>query len=464
MGMVLAAVLVVNLVVLVVVIHLALSRRGPGTDAGGVVREELRAAANQNRSDLAVQRGELQQSMTSVRDSIEQRLSTGSAEHRQFQNGVDVKFDAMRRENEERLDAMARRIQGLTERNTENHTELQKVLRAELDTLRRGNEEKLDKMREVVDEKLQGTLERRLGESFKLVSDRLEQVQKGLGEMQSLASDVGGLKRVLTNVKSRGTWGEVQLARQLEDVLSPDQYEANVVIKVGSRENVEFAVKLPGQNHGQTVYLPIDSKFPHEDYDRLLDAQELGEPELIATAEKNLQRAVVTQAKLISSKYISPPQSTDFAIMYLPTEGLFAEVIRIPGLVNQLQTQYRVVVSGPTLLATLLNSLQMGFRTLAIEKRSSEVWQVLGAAKTEFSKYGDVWERIGKQLQTVQNTVEAAGQRTRAVERKLRNVETLDVTGAGAEDVFEELLSDTDAELAPADAEDTDDAADITIV
>lgn len=275
-----------------------------------------------------------------------------------------------------------------------------------------------------------------MGESFKLVSDRLELVHKGLGEMQTLATGVGDLKRVLTNVKSRGGWGEIQLGALLGDMLTPDQFETNVHILPGSSEVVEFAVRLPGKFDDTPVYLAIDAKFPQEDYDRLAIAQESGVSEEVDKAAMALERTVRTQAKLISEKYIHPPHSTDFAIMYLPTEGLFAEVIRRPGLCAELQSKYRVMVTGPTTLAAMLNSLQMGFRTLAIEKRSSEVWQVLSAAKAEFAKYGDVWDKLSKQLQTAQNTVSEAGRRTRAVERKLRDVETvelppgLDVLGA----------------------------------
>ncbi|MGO3678369.1 MAG: DNA recombination protein RmuC [Microbacteriaceae bacterium] len=302
------------------------------------------------------------------------------------------------------------------------------------------NVKKFEQMRLTVDEKLQGTLEKRLGESFTLVSERLEQVQKGLGEMQNLASDVGGLKRVLTNVKSRGGWGEVQLARQLEDLMTHEQYEENVAVKPGSQERVEFAIKMPGRDRDEPIYLPIDSKFPQEDYERLLDAQDAGDLEAIEKATKVLERVLVDQAKLISTKYIEPPFTTDFAIMYLPTEGLFAEAVRRPGLASKLQQELRVMIMGPTTLGSILTSLQMGFRTLAIEKRSSEVWQVLGEAKAEFKKYGDVWDKLGKQLKTAQNTVEMAGRRTRAVERKLRDVETYEVESSS--EVFEGLVDD----------------------
>lgn len=448
--------LFVNLVVLAVVAYLAIRANAPSQDVSGAIRQELHAITGNMSGELASQRTELGQSLNAVRESVDKRLEASSLSEQQFQTNIDTKFESMRRDTEERLDSMVRRIQTLTESNADKHTELQKTMRTELETLRKGNEEKLEKMRETVDEKLQGTLEKRLGESFKLVSGQLESVQKGLGEMQTLASDVGGLKRVLTNVKSRGTWGEVQLARQLEDVLSPDQYESNVVIKTGTRESVEFAIRMPGQLEGEHVYLPIDSKFPQEDYDRLLDAQDRGEKADVEAATKALQRSVIAQAKLISEKYISPPASTDFAIMYLPTEGLFAEVVRIPGLVGELQNQHRVVVSGPTMFATLLNSLQMGFRTLAIEKRSSEVWQVLAATKREFEKYGNAWEKLGKQLATAQNTVTEMGTRTRAVQRTLKNVETLDSPAEVTPAALTELIADGVDELTDTESNSAD--------
>ena len=297
---------------------------------------------------------------------------------------------------------------------------------AELDKIRATNERQLDQMRMTVEEKLQGTLEKRLGESFKLVSDQLEMVQRGLGEMQTLATDVGGLKKVLTNVKNRGTWGEVQLRRQIEDVLAPGQYEENVAVRPGTSQRVEYAVKLPGREDDAPVMLPIDSKFPLEPYERLLDAQESGESAGAERAAAELERALRIQAQTIAQKYVYPPHTTDFAIMYLPTEGLFAEAIRIPGFANQVQREFSVVVAGPTTFASLLSSLHMGFKTLAIEQRTSEVWGVLAAAKTEFEKYGEVWAKLDRQLKTAQNTVREAGRRTRAVERQLREVESLE--------------------------------------
>ena len=325
------------------------------------------------------------------------------------------------------LEGVTAKIGQLTESNEQRQEALRQTVAGGLETLRTENADKLEKMRATVEEKLQGTLEKRLGESFKLVSDRLEQVHKGLGEMQTLATGVGDLKRVLGNVKSRGGWGEVQLGMLLEDMLTHDQFDRNVRISPESCEMVEYAVRLPGRSaYDVPLWLPIDAKFPHEDYERLLAAQESGVADEVEKAAQALERAIRLQAKTICDKYVHPPHSTDFAIMYLPTEGLFAEVIRRPGLVSELQTKYRVMVQGPTTLAALLTSLQMGFRTLAIEKRSSEVWQVLGAAKAEFLKYGQVWEKLGKQLDTAKRTVDEAGRRTRAVTRRLQDVETLD--------------------------------------
>ena len=462
---------VVNLVLLLLTHGMLVRSRGSGpTEASDVqVRQDLRTTATEIRQDLAAQRRELGDLVVRGQRDLGARLDASSAAQtdqwrqerearlasdRAFRTEVDGKLTQLRTDNDatlerirvvvdenlqgtlrESLETNARKIQELTTGNAEKHREIQKLLTEELDKLRSSNEAKLETMRATVDEKLQGTLEKRLGESFSLVSRRLEEVQKGLGEMQSLASDVGGLKRVLTNVKSRGTWGEVQLSRQLEDILAPDQYESNVEIRKGSQERVEFAVRLPGHEEGSPVHLPIDSKFPQEDYERLLQAQESGDREAVDAAGQALEKAVILQARTISSKYIAPPASTDFAILYLPTEGLFAEVISRPGLASRLQTQYRVMVTGPTTLMSLLNSLQMGFRSVAIEKRSSEVWQVLSAAKAEFAKYGQVWEKLGKQLQTAQKTVDEAGRRTRAVERRLREVETLEPAGHGVGDV-----------------------------
>lgn len=324
----------------------------------------------------------------------------------------------------ESLAGIEKRLAALTETNEARQKEMREALEAQLTRLREENEKKLEQMRATVDEKLQGTLEKRLGESFQLVSERLENVQKGLGEMQSLAQGVGDLKRVLTNVKSRGGWAEVQLGALLESTLTPEQYEANRVTVPGSNNRVEFAIKLPGRED-VPVWLPIDAKWPAEDYARLMEAQEKGDPDLVRESSDRLALRIRGEAKKIAELYLAPPHTTDFAILYLATEGLFAELIRQPGFVEDLQSKYRVMIAGPTTLTALLTSLQMGFRTLAIEKRSSEVWQILGAAKEEFRKYGDVWDRLKRQLATAQNTVDDAGKRARAVERKLRSVEAL---------------------------------------
>ncbi|WP_242912912.1 DNA recombination protein RmuC [Brevundimonas pishanensis] len=385
---------------------------------------------------LAANAGQLGQQLSALTTSFDTRL-TAFAEIQQ-KTGSDLAETQSKRLSETNQ-AVAKLSEALQIQQKEGRevmaAELEKVrttVGQNLETLRKDNEEKLEKMRATVEEKLQGTLEQRLGESFKQVSDRLEAVHKGLGEMQSLANGVGDLKRVLTNVKTRGGWGEMQLGAILEEMLAPEQYVSNTQIDPASGQRVEFAVRMPGQGEGEAILLPIDAKFPHEDYDRLLTAHELGDLNQIDLAAKQLERAVRIQAKTISDSYIKPPYSTDFAIMYLPTEGLYAEVARRPGLIREIQSQHRVMVAGPSNLAAFLNSLQMGFRTLAIQKRSSEVWQVLGAAKAEFQKYGDVWDKLGKQLDTARKTVDEAGKRTRAVERRLRGVEVLDAPVAAA--------------------------------
>lgn len=323
-------------------------------------------------------------------------------------------------------DTLVRQLQELSEANARRLTEVRSTLETQLAQLQASNATKLDEMRSTVDEKLQSTLEARLGQSFKLVSERLEAVQRGLGEMQTLAAGVGDLKRVLTNVKDRGGWGEIQLENLLEQILTAEQFARGVKVRPGSNETVDFAIRLPGQQDGGTpVWLPIDAKFPREDYERLLDAQERGDTDAMRTTALQLERAIKIQGKSINEKYVAPPYTTDFAVLFLATEGLYAEAIRRPGLVDALQQHHRIVIAGPTTLAALLNSLQMGFRTLAIEKRSSEVWQLLGAVKSEFGKFATVLESADKQLNTVQNSLKQAGVRTRQIERKLKGVESL---------------------------------------
>ena len=298
------------------------------------------------------------------------------------------------------------------------------AIEAKLKSIQDDNSLKLEQMRATVDEKLQGTLEKRLGESFRLVGAQLEQVQKGLGEMQTLASGVGDLKKVLTNVKTRGMWGEIQLGNLLEQILTPEQYLTNAVTKKGSSERVEFAVILPGKER-ERMLLPIDAKFPKEDYERLLEAQEQANSELIKQASKSLEEHIRLQARYISEKYINSPHTTDFGIMFLPTEGLYAEVLRIPGLFESLQSKYRVIVAGPTTIAAILNSLQMGFRTLAIEKRTSEVWKMLLGVKTEFAKFGEILDRTKKKIEEAGNIIDEASSKSRNIEKKLNKVQDL---------------------------------------
>ena len=333
----------------------------------------------------------------------------------------------MGKSQNDQLESIARLIKEMTESNRVGIEKLRSSIDTQLKYLQESNEKKLDQMRETVDEKLQSTLEKRLGESFKLVSERLEAVQHGLGEMQNLATGVGDLKKVLTNVKARGTWGEVQLGALLEQILTPDQYDKNVRTRRDSQESVEYAIRLPGQDDGprSCVWLPIDSKFPQEDYLRLVDAADTADVDAVQKATAALIRSIHNSAKEIRDKYLNPPDTTDFAIMFLPTEGLYAEVLRQPGQVEKIQQDYRIVVAGPTTLSAILSSLRVGFRTLAIEKRSSEVWKVLSAVKTEFGKFGDVLAKVQRQLNTASNTIEQTGIRTRSMERKLCAVEKL---------------------------------------
>jgi DNA recombination protein RmuC len=326
----------------------------------------------------------------------------------------------------QQLDGMRRQIEVLTESNARRLLEVRATLEVKMRELQTDNGARLEEMRKTVDEKLHATLEARLSASFQQVSERLERVHQGLGEMQQLALGVGDLKRVLTNVKTRGTWGEVQLEMLLEQVLTPEQYAKNVETVAGSNARVEFALKLPGQvAGGAPVWMPIDAKFPKEQYERLLDAAERADADGVALAGRELERAVRGEAKTIADKYLAPPQTTDFAILFLPTEGLYAEVMRRPGLADELQRVHRISIAGPSTLMALLNSLQMGFRTLALEKRSSEVWQVLGAVKTEFSKFGDVLAATRMTLEKAARNIESAEVRSRQMTRKLKSVEAL---------------------------------------
>ena len=424
-------------VAIAILLLVVLLLRKPDT-ALAAMRERLEDAM---RGEQRVGRSELRQQLDSLSSAQEQRIENFGLRLNDLTTRTDARLDVLSAALTEdahkaRLDATARqqqfaeglsqRLRELSDRNAQTLGELRSTLETQLKSLQADNAQKLEKMRETVDEKLQSTLEARLGQSFKLVSERLEAVQRGLGEMQTLAAGVGDLKRVLTNVKDRGGWGEVQLENLLEQVLTADQFARSVKVRPGSNEAVDFAIRLPGQqDRGAPVWLPIDAKFPREDYERLLDAQERGDVEAMRIAALQLERAIKLQGKSISDKYVVPPHTTDFAVLFLATEGLYAEAIRRPGLVDALQREHRIVIAGPTTLAALLNSLQMGFRTLAIEKRSSEVWQLLGAVKTEFGKFATVLESADKQLNTVQKSLKQAGVRTRQIERKLKGVESL---------------------------------------
>jgi DNA recombination protein RmuC len=360
-----------------------------------------------------------------------QLLTLTESNVQQSQHARDEQSQALKRFG----DALTLQLAQMSESNDRRLSEVRVTLEARLKDIEANNSAKLEEMRRTVDEKLHATLEQRLGESFKLVSDRLEQVHRGLGEMQTLAAGVGDLKKVLTNVKTRGTWGEVQLESLLEQLLTPDQYAKNVATIPNSNDRVEFAIKLPGRHDapGQSgvnavatpVWLPVDAKFPREDYERLIDAQDRADVVAVEEASRALEGRIRAEAKAIAQKYVAPPHTTDFALLFLPTEGLYAEILRRPGLTDFLQREYRVSVTGPTTLTALLNSLQMGFRTLAIEQRSSEVWQVLGAVKTEFRKFGEVLSKTRSQLEAVTRSIESAETRTRQMSKKLRDVEAL---------------------------------------
>ena len=367
------------------------------------------------------------QELTQTLGTFQQSLVQQSAEATRTQNSqMDAFAQQLSLLQKTLSDTLTLQVQQLSEANARRLTEMRGTLETQLAQLQQSNTAKLDEMRQTVDEKLQTTLHARLGESFKQVADRLEQVHKGLGEMNTLAQGVGDLKHLLTNVKTRGMFGEAQLAALLEQVMAPDQFAAQHATIPGSKNRVDFAIRLPGRSEdGQPVWLPIDAKFPNEDYERLLDAQSRADVIQADLCSKALEARVRLEAKSIMEKYVEPPYTTDFAILFLPTEGLYAEVLRRPGLIESLQRDFRVTLAGPTTLMAMLNSLQMGFRTLALEKRSSEVWQVLGAVKTEFGKFGDVLAKVKEQTQTVLNTLDKAQTRSNVMNRALRQVEAL---------------------------------------
>lgn len=388
-------------------------------------REEFRynreADENRSRQDREELAASLNNFRTEHREALKNITTQTNAAIEAFQKSFTESMNASNRLQREKLGELSTRQQELLQ-NTEK---------------------RLEEMRATVDEKLQKTLHERIGQSFELVSKQLESVQKGLGEMQTLAQDVGGLKRVLSNVKIRGTIGEVQLSMLLEQILAPEQYDTNVKTKRGSDKLVEFAIKLPGKDNGEdSVYLPVDAKFPKDIYEQLLEAHESGDTKRVETASRNIEQTIRGMAKDIRDKYLDPPHTTDFGIMFLPFESIYGEVIRRSSLLEQLQQEYHVIVTGPTTLAAILNSLQMGFRSLAIQKRSSEVWRILSAVKTEFDKFGGMLEKAQKNLQTANNQLEEVmGKRTRAIQRHLRSVEVLP-----ARDTLTELPEITEEE------------------
>jgi len=420
------ALLVLGVLNLVLLLALVL-RREEAKSAQAA--EQLSRSLRQEISESArASRQELTQNLATFQQTLVQQ---GAEATRTQNTQIDAFGQQLALLQKTLSDTLAQRLEALSESNARRMSEVRATLEAQLAQLQQTNIAKLDEMRATVDEKLQTTLHARLGESFKQVAERLEQVHKGLGEMQTLAAGVGDLKHLLTNVKTRGMFGEAQLAGLLEQVFVPDQYAAQIATRPGSKNVVDFAIKLPGKSDdGSPLWLPIDAKFPNEDYERLLDAQQRADAVAAEAAAKALEARIRLEAKSIAEKYIEPPYTTDFAILFLPTEGLYAEVLRRPGLMEGLQREHRITLAGPTTLLAMLSSLQMGFRTLALEKRSSEVWQVLGAVKTEFGKFGDVLAKVKSQTETVLNTLQQAETRSNVMKRALRQVEALPETQA----------------------------------
>jgi len=416
----------------VVLLVIQVQRQSGATESAAANQKAIADALREDaRADARAAREELSGNLSTFGQGIATQMGTIAAVQNNQIDAFAQQLAAFSAANETRMEnfrkTLDEQLARVQEQQRLNSAEMRQTIEQRLERIQKDNAEKLEAMRKTVDEKLHETLEKRLGESFKLVSDRLEAVHKGLGEMQTLAAGVGDLKRVLTNVKTRGTWGEVQLSSLLEQILTPDQYAVNVSTRPGSKDRVEFAIKLPGTagEGGSPVWMPIDAKFPNEDYERLLNAQDRGDVAGIEEASKFIETRLKLEAKTIRDKYIEPPHTTDFALLFLPTEGLYAEALRRPGLSDALQRDYRVTIAGPTTLTALLNSLQMGFRTLAIEKRSSEVWQILGAVKTEFANFGDVLANTKRQLAAVATSIDKAEVRTRQMERKLKSVEAL---------------------------------------
>ena len=437
--------LIVFLQFLLFFLGLLVNKKPQLHDLQALVQESTERLQRDFKDEMFTNRREIGESVArSVSDlnlAIEQRQLALISQSESLRKAVDnqliqASHDSRdgRTEQSENLrlfrEQISTQLHQLMQRQTEGLEALRSTIDNRLKEIQADNSKKLEDIRITVDEKLHNTLELRLGESFRLVSERLELVHKGLGEMQSLATGVGDLKRVLANVKVRGIWGEVQLENLLEQILSPEQYAKNVATRPSGNERVEFAIKLPGKNlDPQPVWLPVDAKFPLEDYQRLLEAQEAGDLIGIEEAGKALETRIKLEARSIKDKYLEPPFTTDFGLLFLPIDGLYAEIIRRPGLFDYIQREYRVTVTGPTTLCAILSSLHMGFRTLAIEKRSGEVWQVLASVKSEFIKFGEILSKTRKKLDEARNTIDLAETRSRAIDRSLRTIETLPTTG-----------------------------------
>lgn len=419
-------ILLIGLNIIVIILLIILSSKKSGGNSLKLENQISYVLKEQERLEKVIREEISSNREESVKNAKRDREETGT-NLRLFSDSIMSQMKIIADLQKNQLEAFSGQLSKLTQINDQGMEKMRLIVEERLKELQKDNNSKLEQMRATVDEKLHNTLEQRLGESFKSISQRLEALYKELGEVQSLANGVNDLKKALTNVKTRGVWGEIQLGGIIDEILTKEQYEVNVATKKGSSDRVEFAVKLPGQEEdgGGSIWLPIDAKFPQEDYQKLLDAQDNGDKSLVDEYSKQLEIRIKSEAKDIRDKYLDPPNTTDFGIMFLPTESLYAEVIRRPGLWDTLQRDYKVIITGPTNLAALLNSLQMGFRTLAIEKRSSEVWTLLGAVKTEFGRFAQILEKTQKKLHEASENIETATRKSRTIERKLRNVQEL---------------------------------------
>jgi DNA recombination protein RmuC len=423
--------LIISIILLLIILAVLFMRKGSPSTTDSlkeeleiILKEELQETRRENRDLNTENRRELNTIFKDHQDTLLKRITELN---KQQQDNLDLFSNNLNENLRQRFNELSKQQNEFNKQSKDSIKDISESIEKSLKAIREDNSTQLNEMRKTVDEKLQSTLEKRLGESFKLVSERLELVHRGLGKMQELASDVGDLQKVLNNVKTRGILGEYQLGNILEQILSPEQYSQNVATKKGSQANVEFAINLPGKVDDNTVWLPIDSKFPIENYQLLIDAYDLGDKSKIELAQKSLLKSIELFAKTISEKYIDPPQTTDFAIMFLPVESLYAEILKHPGTFEKLQREYHITVTGPTTLSALLNSLQMGFRTLAVQKRSSEVWKVLSGVKTEFNKFSDHLAKVHKQINTASGSLDTLiNTRTNAMERKLKSVESMD--------------------------------------